>query len=185
MVDALLRHPKFERRPEMLAKAKRSRDSLLREHPEQLVSHLVDGNVHLLDGKHQKALQAAERALAIAPDNPGGHQLRGLAQKGLGQIRNAGDSFVTAGKLDPTSSSSGDMLAGLGKAAAPIGFALYALVRISATAGASAGWLIGIVILLAGGAFLYWRRQETKPEELSPEAKRVLETRKKMNGLQG
>lgn len=191
-VEAVLRDPAVDNkldRPRLLALARRSCDTMLRVSPELDVSHLMHAKLLIAQKNFTDAKTAAERAIAANPNNPIAHQLRGIAQQQLGQIREAGDSYVAAGKIDPSSSTSGDLLEGLGKAAAPLGLGAFLLFRLVARAGSRGAEAGGvppalILILVIGAMVAFFavqrgRSRQTNSERLSPQAQAALKAREK------
>ena len=134
---------------------------------------------------------SSKRTLAINPNSVVGHQLMGITQRDIGNTRAAGDSFVTAGKLDPTSDTSRSLLSNLGKGgAAPLGLGAYFVFRAIAKAGSagaeSAGVPVAIIIVLLVVGFIVFQvhrnqeRRRTATGQLSPQAQAVLEADKKL-----
>ena len=141
------------------------------------------------------ARDAAKRSLSIAPDNAQAHQMLGIAEQHLGRHREAGDSYVRAGKLDPTSSSSGELLdglgAGLGKVVAPAGLGAFMLFRVatrtSARGAESAGIPPGVILVFVIVAMVLFfafkntdrpARYDDGLDQLSPEARAIIQQRK-------
>lgn len=189
MVDCVRLIPKAKRPKDFVLKARLSRDVLMRDRPELHKTHQMDAFVHLMDGNLRQVKEAALRSLRLEPNDPIGHELLGIAEQHLGNVRAAGDSYVKAGKLDPTSQSSGTLLDSLGKSAAPIGLGVFLLFRLVARTGArgaeSAGVPTGVilVLVLVGGAVVWAiakSNAESRPQnKLSPEAQRVADAREK------
>lgn len=187
-VEAILRDPRSERRltkKERLATAREIADSLLADAPDTEIAHLIDSKVHLANDDIVRSQSAARRALQIDPNSAIGHQLMGITHQQKGDTRAAGDSFVAAGKLDPTSSTSRDLLKGLGRGKIALGFGAFYLLRITLKAGArgadGAGVPVGLIVaaiaILVGGFFAArWVTTKRNAEAaLSPEARRALE----------
>ena len=165
-------------------KLKSSRDAMMRLYPEMAASHFADACVHFRNSEYDLCLQAADRALAINPNDPAAYNARGLALRKLGRIEEAGDSFVAMGKLEPESSASSDLLARLKPKSWPIGiigfFFLRSIVRGARQAGMSSDGIATITVLAIAAFIIYRWRKRRRKDHLSPEARQVLETRKKL-----
>lgn len=192
-VEALLREPATSRptqRPARIARSSELVESMLENDPDSETTHLMHGKVLLAKNQNTQAQRAARRALAIDPNNAVGHQLLGMTQQNQGNVRAAGDSYVAAGKLNPHSTHSRDLLAGLGKGAAAVplcGFFLLSRVARTGSKGAvHAGVPIAIVLVIvlavAAAAIANRRKQRTASSpDLSPEARRIYEANKKLS----
>lgn len=188
-VEAVLRDPRSTKRKhksERMGAAKYCADALLTTYPNTAVSHLMDAKVKLANRDFDGCDAAAAHALRLEPDNPVGHQLVGLAAEAKGDTRKAGDAFVSAQRIDPTSSTGLEGLRRLGKSAiAPIGFATFLVLRLGLRAGRATGSIIaGIVLFAVFGAIAYFFHQQRKVAEeqrvdLSPEAQSILDQDKK------
>ncbi len=84
-------------------------------------ARLALANAYYADGKYAIALQEVERALQLAPRDPGALGLRGLAQWQLGEQEQAQDSLRRALRADPDNpalqNNLGWMMCEAGKAA--------------------------------------------------------------------
>ncbi len=193
LIEAVVRNPVSDKlgskAKALLDKAKKSRDALLGLHPEMDISHLMSAQVDILEKKYTKARASTEIALKIDPNNPVAHQLHGLALQGIGDIRSAGDAYVAAGKIDPTSPTSGNLLEGLGAGAAvPFiggGFLLFRVLTRGGRAAGSADVPVGailLVIVLIVGLYFILRDPAEKPkrpeDQLSAEARAALRARR-------
>ena len=192
-VEAILRDRRSGKasNKDRLVKARDLADSILADAPETELAHAIDAKVHIANEMPFKAQAAAKRTLAINPNSVVGHQLMGITQRDIGNTRAAGDSFVTAGKLDPTSDTSRSLLSNLGKGgAAPLGLGAYFVFRAIAKAGSagaeSAGVPVAIIIVLLVVGFIVFQvhrnqeRRRTATGQLSPQAQAVLEADKKL-----
>lgn len=170
-----------------LIRARTLADSILVDAPDTEFAHVINAKVLLAEDKPFKAQEAAKRALKIEPNSVVGHQLMGITHREIGNTRQAGDAFVAAGKLDPTSNTSRNLLSSLGKGgAAPFGLGAYLLFRFIAKSGQAAGVPVAIVLVLVvlgfAGFKLHQSREgrESAKAALSPEARSVLEADKKL-----
>lgn len=192
-VEAILRDRKSGKSSNSgrLVKARTLADSILVDAPDTELAHAIDAKVHLANSKPFKAQDAAKRVLKINPNSVVGHQLMGISHRDIGNTRAAGDAFVSAGKLDPTSDTSRNLLSSLGKGgAAPFGIGAYIVFRLVAKTGQagaeSAGVPVAIVLVLLVVGFIGFRmnqsrqRRQTAKAALSPEAQAILEADDKL-----
>lgn len=204
-VARALRTGGYVRTSKMTDRASSSVDTLLQLHPEESVSHATNARYLLLVNQPQEAAWAAHRALEIDPNEASSYQLLGLAFQGVGDKQKAGDAFVMAGKLDPSSSRSGDLLASLAKGSMPpIAFGCWVLLRLARaanrgqdsfgsqpTAGPDPNMpailIVGVILTIACIGIAVWmhRNKPAKPsgpKHLSPQARQVLAARKELRG---
>ncbi len=81
--------------------------TMLRLFPNEAVSHFFDAWHHECHRRNPSALAAVERALAINPTYESAHELRGQLLEAMARRREAGESYVQAGRLNPTNARHG------------------------------------------------------------------------------
>jgi tetratricopeptide (TPR) repeat protein len=191
-VEAILRDPRTHRGSAAdvhRAKARVLADALLHEMPDDAASHVIDGKCHLLHRNAIQAEQAARTALAIDPEDAAAHQVLGVALQMQGSMREAGDAYVAAGKLNPRSSNSGSLLEGLAKGAAPAGLVAFLVFQLAAKAGGRSAvdagvpeWLVLAMLVMGIVVFVAIRRRRARAvafAQLSPHARAVLVAKKR------
>lgn len=197
-VNAILRDPKMEGRlpnRQLRAKALTLAKQAVELEPEQIDSHLAMAKAHAIDRSWKKAEEAARRALTIDASNATALTVLAAVQEQQGKLREAGDSYVAAGRADPTRASA-DNLSGLGKLA-PVGLGLgYIILKLMSVGGkgaraggASSGAIIAVIVVIGIIGLLYMALREDKPapvrtrdySHLSPEARRIAEANDSMN----
>lgn len=204
-VARALRTGSYLRTSKMTDRAKSSVDALLQLHPEESFTHATNARYLLLISQPQEAAWAAHRALEIDPNDASSYQLLGLAFQEVGDKQKAGDAFVLAGKLDPSSSQSGDLLAALAKGSMPpIAFGCWVLLRLGRVAASgqesigpeptagpglniAAIIIVGVILTIVCVGIAVWMHRNklarpSGPKYLSPQARRVLATRKELRG---
>ena len=202
-VDRAVRGGGNFRPSKLIERAKTSVYVLLGSYPELAETHAAHARYLLLTEQYQEAAWAAHRALEINPNRALSYQLLGCAFEGVGDKRKAGDAFVMAGKLDPHSSTSGDLLASLAKGSMPpIAFACWVLLRLGRVASSgnandnteaiigpdlniTAIVVVGVILTVVclGTAIWFHRNKPVRdpgPKYLSPEARAVLAARKEL-----
>ena len=84
------------------ARAVASMDKAIEEDPANESNYLDVGRILLEAHRPKGALEAAKRALSLAPDSARAYGLKGLAESELSQPIDAVQSYLQAVKLDPT-----------------------------------------------------------------------------------
>lgn len=132
----------------LVAEAESHAAEAVRLRPGSADGHLLQARACVVAGDAAGAEAAARRGLALEADDPVGHQLLGLAARLRGDMRAAADHFVDAGKLNPKSDMSIQLLRGLRHGRIRGG----ALHRRGRRAGRAVAFLVlaGIVIGVAG-----------------------------------
>ena len=117
----------------------------------------------------------------------------------MGNVREAGNAYLEAGKLAPTWQSNGSLLDSLGDGSAPFGlgaivlfFAFTFLLRVGShlaqNAGVPEGINVLIVCLLCGGVLYFVSDKQIAKRQrkrLSPEAQQVLNAREEIASNKG
>ncbi len=204
-VDRAVRGGGNFRPSKLIERAKTSADVLVSSYPQLADSHAAHARYLLLTEDYQEAAWAAHRALEIDPNRASSYQLLGVAFQGVGDKRKAGDAFVMAGKLDPHSSTSGDLLASLATGSiAPIAFACWAALRLGRVAASgqenfadqattgpglntTAIFIIGVILSVVCLGIAVWFHKnkparDPGPKYLSPEARAILAARNELRG---
>jgi len=109
-----------------LSQARTYLDEAVRAHPNDATVYFAQARLDLVDEDAARAETSARQGLALEPAHPVGHQLLGMAAQMQGRARAAGDHFVSAGRLDPRSSASTELLRSLRKVG-PLGRVAFVL----------------------------------------------------------
>jgi Flp pilus assembly protein TadD len=165
------------RRLALIGEADAHAAEAVRLEPATASGYLMHGKACVARSDAGGAQMWAERALALEPDHPVGHQILGLAAQITGDTRAAADHYVDAGRLNPRSGASMTMLRSMRTSLPISGIALFVLARIVLAFGQVVG---GIVLLLTvvvlAGLIAYrifgsrWHARRT----MSAEARRAL-----------
>lgn len=113
---AILQDPRIEQAFLQNKLKRRVRDltaNLIAGWPDDPVAHIMSARVHLMDNELQAADHATVQALRLAPNWAYAHQIRGEVLEAQGRAGEAGEAYVSSGKLDPTNSTSRSRLAGM------------------------------------------------------------------------
>lgn len=70
---------------------------------EQYQHYLAEAGVYLANGRYERAIKAADKAIAADPGESGGYLAKGNAQFALGEMNKAIAAFNQAITIDPTS----------------------------------------------------------------------------------
>ena len=149
--EALLKQAQKSRlqtrhRTALVGEADRHAAEAVELEPAAASGYLMHGKACVARSDPAGARLWAERALALEPDHPVGHQILGLAAQISGDTRAAADHYLDAGKLNPRSGASMKMLKSV-RASLPVsGIAFFILARIVLAFGQVVG---GIVLVLA------------------------------------
>lgn len=139
-VQALVTNPRATAKggdKQLLIRAQEFADQLVEAHPDDWITHYSDARVKAVRGKLSAAETAARRALKLSPNNADAHNLMGVIQQTKGDLRQAGDSYVAAGRADPRAANTGG-LESLGKVVAPVGLAGIVILRLARAGGRGA-----------------------------------------------
>ena len=163
---------------QLLADVDRHGAEMIRLDPESADGYLVRSRASILAEDSNRASAWAHEAVKREPDNPATHQALGMSAQLQGDTTVAADHYVAAGRLDPRSSRSTELLKGLRKRA-PIGvllaFVLIRLISIPFRDGSGVVQGIGLGVVVAFLVFLYvvWPRWNAR-RSMSAEARQVL-----------
>jgi tetratricopeptide (TPR) repeat protein len=168
-----------------LIRAAQHADLAIHLAPADGVTYLVAGRVRLALGDDVAARYYTDLGMGLDPQHPLGHQLRGVLAMRAGNIGDAGDHYIAAGRLDPTSSTNVDVLRSVGKLRP---FALmvgcyFALAGIQGAFNSDSmvGAIPEILFVVALVVWMLWPRL-TARRHLTPEAKQVLEIERRTRG---
>lgn len=145
-------------------------------------------NIALASEEWDIADQWGRRALELDPTCSSGHQALGLAAKGRGDRHAAGEHLVDAGRLDPRSSSTTEMLKQLvegGPATLVLAIIWFVVVSMVMNVREEIGpwWTAAALAPLLGafGGFIVWNR-ERRRNGLSARALEVLDADRSIGG---
>ncbi|HEY7069684.1 MAG TPA: hypothetical protein VH479_06215 [Acidimicrobiales bacterium] len=155
----------------------------VRLRPTSAGGYLAHAKACLAERDPAGATHWAEQALSVAPDNPIGHQVLGLAARQRGDVRSAADHFVEAGKLDPRSDAPIRMLRDL-RTGLPGIIALLVIFRLLGLFDLALGPAIGGIVFVVGvlavlGYRVYGARWNAR-RKMSAHARQVLERDRSM-----
>jgi tetratricopeptide (TPR) repeat protein len=171
-----------------IEQARQAAEMSIKLAPGSAASHASAANVEILDRKPAAARAHANAALAIDPQHATAHLMLGLVAKAEGNITEASDHFVRAGKISPSTDTT-KLLKGLTTVGTPaLGAVVYAIVRTTSLGSGKSlpNWMAGlsdqvyliaaivIAIVLAALFALGLQRQPKASKRLSPEAERIL-----------
>lgn len=178
----------------IIQEARASAETAMAIDPVDPASHMVLAKAFLFLKDLDSAEQYARSGLAIEPNNHVGHQLLGVIADNRGDVKAAGEHFVTAAKANPGSSNSLKMLRNVrGKSIVAVIIAyvvLRLLFRGAANAaragGAGGGWIfliiiVGIAIALA---IRFYGPRWAARRKLGEQAKSVLEADRQLRRKQ-
>jgi tetratricopeptide (TPR) repeat protein len=144
------------RRKALIAEADRHATEAVELEPTAASGYLMHGKACVARSDAAGAGAWAQKALALEPDHPVGHQLLGLAAQISGDTRAAADHYLDAGKLNPRSGASMKMLKSLRTSLPMSGLAFFILARIVLALGQLVGGVVLVLALLVlAGLFLY------------------------------
>ena len=145
------------RRTGLIAEADRHAAEAVQLEPAAASGYLMHGKACVARSDAGGAQMWAQRALALEPDHPVGHQILGLAAQISGDTRAAADHYVNAGKLNPRSGASMKMLKSV-RASLPIsGIAFFVLARVVLAFGQLIGGIVLVVALIVLAGMLGYR----------------------------
>jgi tetratricopeptide (TPR) repeat protein len=173
------------RRNQLVAEAHWHAGEATRLAPNAPGGFLVHGKARIRANDAAGAEQWARHALSIQPDHPLGHQILGMSAQLRGDSRGAADHYVAAGKLDPRSGTSLNLLRGLRTAAPISGIALYVIARAVLTLGSAAGGVLlalALVVLVCLGAWWFLGPRWRARRAMSDEARAVLARDRQVRG---
>ncbi len=81
--------------------------------PDRFEGYLLAGMVMRKDSKPAEAIRLFERASRLSPDSSLPHILRGMTLEDAGQLRDAGDAYAAALRIDPNDQRARRLLAGI------------------------------------------------------------------------
>jgi tetratricopeptide (TPR) repeat protein len=173
------------RRDRLVAEAHWHAGEATRLEPNAPGGFLVHSKARITANDAMGAEQWARQALSIQPDHPLGHQLLGMSAQLRGDSRTAADHYVAAGKLDPRSRTSLDLLRNVRTAVPISGIVLYPVVRFALAAGGAAGGVVlSLVVTAVVGLVVWWifgpRWQARRA--MSEEARAVLARDRQVRG---
>ncbi|MEL7155767.1 MAG: tetratricopeptide repeat protein, partial [Actinomycetota bacterium] len=162
-----------------LAEAKASAERAIEVAPWWPSAHVMLGRVLLIDGRADDATAAAGTALQLDPNSAMAHELMGDIHQMQGNIREAGDHYVSAGKASPDAGATSRLRELERPALIAGGIGAFFVARLLVTALRVSGStpivaLVIIVAVVVGLYLLYRRRQAKARAALSTEARDVL-----------
>jgi Flp pilus assembly protein TadD len=147
---------KTGRRTALIAEADRHAVEAVQLEPASASGYLVHGKACVARSDAGGARLWAERALALEPDHPVGHQILGLAAQITGDTRAAADHYIEAGKLNPRSGASMKMLKSVRTTLPISGIAFFILARVVLAFGQLAGGIVfALAVLVLAGLLGY------------------------------
>jgi Flp pilus assembly protein TadD len=140
----------------LIAEADRHAVEAVQLEPASASGYLVHGKACVARSDAGGARLWAERALALEPDHPVGHQILGLAAQITGDTRAAADHYIEAGKLNPRSGASMKMLKSVRTTLPISGIAFFILARVVLAFGQLAGGIVfALAVLVLAGLLGY------------------------------
>ncbi len=173
------------RRRRMVDEAEHHASEAVRLEPTAAGGYLVHGKACVARSDAVGARLWAERALAVEPDHPVGHQILGLAAQIRGDTRAAADHYLDAGKLNPRSGASMKMLRSLRTSLPLSGLALFITARLVLAFGQVAGGIalaIALLVVLGMVGYRIFGARWHARRAMSDEARQALVRDRQMRG---
>ncbi|MFV0524790.1 MAG: tetratricopeptide repeat protein [Acidimicrobiales bacterium] len=149
--------------------------------PDNTLVHVTAARIYLTGPVDLvRAEEAARAALAIDADHGHAHELLGQVHEHRGQVRDAADQYVRAGRANPNDVTPTARIRQLGSRPSLVGpVAVFAIIRLL-TVGGTSGWLAYLTAALVAAGLVTWivanrRRQRRIRASLSADARRAIE----------